>query len=253
MKIDYNSYRTVGAFNKRVRFLVLHYTALDFKASVNALTGNSVSAHYLVPNPQDESYIAAGFVDMRIFSLVDEVDRAWHAGVSHWAGRTGLNDTAIGIEIVNKATDTNGTFHFPAYPDEQIDALIELCGNILLRYPDISPRNVVGHSDISIGRKSDPGASFPWKKLHDSGIGAWYDEDVKERFECGFSTTLPGTADVLAKLKAYGYDTSGTANATVYKNTIRAFQLHFRPSNYDGTLDAETAAILYALAEKYTA
>lgn len=251
MKIDYNSYRTVGAFNKRARFLILHYTALDFRASVEALTGNRVSAHYLVPDPHDASYIAAGFTDMRVFNLVDEVDRAWHAGLSNWAGRSGLNDTAIGIEIVNQATDDNGTFHFPPYPDEQIDALIELCRNILLRYPDITPRNVVGHSDIAIGRKSDPGAAFPWKKLHDHGIGAWYDDCAKSRFECRFAKRLPKREDVVEKLKAFGYDTSGAADATVYKNTLRALQLHFRPSNYDGKLDAETAAILYALVERY--
>lgn len=74
--IDYNSYRSVKGFNRRVRFLVMHYTSIDFKASIAALTGASVSAHYLVPDPSEKTYIAAGFKDMRIFNLVDENERA---------------------------------------------------------------------------------------------------------------------------------------------------------------------------------
>jgi N-acetyl-anhydromuramyl-L-alanine amidase AmpD len=79
-QVDYNSYRSVNGFNRRVRFLIMHYTALDFENSIIALTGSSVSAHYLVPDPSDKSYTGAGFKDMRIFNLVDENERAWHAG-----------------------------------------------------------------------------------------------------------------------------------------------------------------------------
>ncbi|OFB06433.1 N-acetylmuramoyl-L-alanine amidase, partial [Salmonella enterica] len=180
--VDYNSYRAIKGFNHRVRFLVMHYTALDFKASITALTGPSVSAHYLIPDPSEKTYIDAGFKDMRIFNLVDENERAWHAGVSSWAGRSNLNDTAIGIETVNLACDNNGVFVFPPYNPVQIDAIKELAANILQRYPDITPVNVVGHSDIAPGRKSDPGAAFPWKELYDAGIGAWYEESIMQHY-----------------------------------------------------------------------
>lgn len=250
-QIDYNSYRSVKGYNRRVRFLVMHYTAIDFKSSITALTGPSVSAHYLVPDPSEKSYNEAGFTEMRIFNLVDENERAWHAGVSSWAGRSNLNDTAIGIETVNLASDNNGVFIFPPYHPVQIDAIKELATNILQRYPDITPTNVVGHSDISPGRKSDPGAAFPWKELYDAGIGAWYEITTMQQYLMHFNTSIPSKSDIIAKLRKYGYDVSEAGTENGYKNLIRAFQLHFRQNNYDGIADAETAAILYALVDKY--
>lgn len=159
LTIDYNSYRTTTPYGKRVRFLVLHYTALDFAASVKALTTGAASAHYLIPAPHDPSYKAAGFKGQRIFNLVAEEDRAWHAGVSGWARRDNLNDTSIGIEIVNLARDDDGVFTFPDYERSQINALKQLAKNILQRYPDMTPKNVVGHSDIAVGRKSASAAA----------------------------------------------------------------------------------------------
>ncbi|HEY0286867.1 MAG TPA: N-acetylmuramoyl-L-alanine amidase [Pseudomonas sp.] len=249
-RIDYNSFRSAKSFDRRVRFLVMHYTAIDFKASVAALT-SSVSSHYLVPDPTEKTYIEAGFKDMRIFNLVDENERAWHAGVSQWAGRSNLNDTSIGIEIVNLATDNNGDFTFPPYNPTQIDAVKELAANILQRYPSIKPTHVVGHSDIALGRKSDPGAVFPWQELYAAGIGAWYDYCTKQNYVKQFCNALPAKTDIIAKLKQYGYDTSGAGTESGYNTLLRAFQLHFRQQQYDGVLDAETAAILYALVDKY--
>ncbi|AGF74865.1 N-acetylmuramoyl-L-alanine amidase [Bartonella australis AUST/NH1] len=249
--IDYNNYRSVKSFSRRVRFLVMHYTAINFKESVSALTGASVSSHYLVPDPKEQTYIDAGFKDMRIFNLVDEDKRAWHAGVSSWAGRNNLNDTSIGIEIVNLGSASNEKSLFPPYNPTQIDAVKELALNILQRHPDITPTNVVGHSDIAVGRKSDPGAAFPWKGLYAEGIGAWYDDKLKAQYQGKFMKALPTKTEVLSKLTRYGYNTSIAGTEDGYKTLIRAFQLHFRPENYDGVLDAETAAVLFALVDKY--
>lgn len=248
-KIDYNSYRSVKGYNRRVRFLVMHYTAGNFKTSVTELTGAAVSIHYLVPDPTEQTYLDAGFKDMRIFNMVDENERAWHAGVSQWAGRSNLNDTSIGIEIVNMASESDGQINFPAYHDIQIEAVTELASNIIQRYPDIKPVNVVGHSDITPGRKSDPGPQFPWRKLYQAGVGAWYDEDTKKSFED--AKTQPNKADFISKLKKYGYNTAGFDTEVGFKNLVRAFQLHFRPENYNGELDKETDAILSALIAKY--
>ncbi|WP_145541812.1 N-acetylmuramoyl-L-alanine amidase [Yersinia alsatica] len=251
-QIDYNSYRSVKGFNFRVRFLVLHYTSENFSDSMASLTGNKVSVQYLVPDITDESYIQAGFKDMRIFNLVDESARAWHAGESGWAGRTQINDSSIGIEIVNLATESKGVFNFPPYPAEQIAAVKQLAANILQRYPDITPVNVVAHSDIAPTRKSDPGPAFPWQELYEAGIGAWYDDDTKQKYSQDFvSHGLPTRAELLSHFSTYGYDITYANSEDGYKYLVRAFQLHFRPENYSGIIDIETAAILYALVERY--
>ncbi|VVO25965.1 N-acetylmuramoyl-L-alanine amidase [Pseudomonas fluorescens] len=250
--INYTRYRSVKGFNSRVRFLVMHYTAANFSASKNALTGPSVSAHYLVPDITDPSYLQAGFSEQEIFNLVDENDRAWHAGVSAWGNRSNLNDTSIGIEIVNLATDNNGQFTFPPYQPQQIAAVEQLALNILKRYPDISPVNVVGHSDIAPGRKSDPGPMFPWHQLYLKGVGAWFDENSQNTFLQDYRLKgLPSREDILAKFKKYGYDISGATTEAGFQRLVRAFQLHFRPARYDGVLDTETAANLAALVHKY--
>ncbi|HDL8286234.1 TPA: N-acetylmuramoyl-L-alanine amidase [Yersinia enterocolitica] len=250
--IDYNNFRAIKSFNSRVRFLVLHYTAENFENSINSLTGNNVSVHYLVPDLDDDSYKKAGFNNMRIFNLVDENARAWHAGVSSWAGRANINDTSIGIEIVNLATEHSGVFDFPPYPENQIAAVKQLAANILQRYPDISPTHVVAHSDIAPTRKSDPGPKFPWLELYNNGIGAWYDSEAKEKFVQQFTQQgLPTKADLLSYFKTYGYDISIASTDDGYQHLVRAFQLHFRSDNYDGHIDIETVAILYALVEKY--
>ncbi|MGY2198865.1 N-acetylmuramoyl-L-alanine amidase [Pseudomonas gingeri] len=250
--IKYTTYRATRSFDSRVRFLVMHYTAGNFQASIDSLTGPHVSAHYLVPDPADASYIAAGFNTQNIFNLVNENDRAWHAGTSSWGNRSNLNDSSIGIEIVNLATDDNGQFTFPPYPEPQIEAVKELALNILARYPTISPVNVVGHSDIAVGRKSDPGAAFPWQQLYQAGIGAWYDETTRDSYLSRFTEQgLPQPATLLAQFKAYGYDTSKAISEQGLWQLIRAFQLHFRADNHDGRMDIETAARLAALVKKY--
>ncbi|WP_040256641.1 N-acetylmuramoyl-L-alanine amidase [Rickettsia hoogstraalii] len=239
--IDKTSYRAVG-FDKRIKFLVLHYTQCDFKQSLDFLTGEKLSSHYLINNENPE----------HIFQLVEEHDRAWHAGVSYWQGYERINDTSIGIEIVNPAfeinTKNNNIVWLP-YAERQINSVISLCKQIIARY-DIKPTRVVGHSDIAPGRKQDPGPLFPWKLLYDNDIGAWYDEQI-------FNELLPQVdiTDIKAiqqKFITYGYKLEATGILdSKMKDVIISFQIHFRPSNFSGDLDAETIAILDALILKY--
>lgn len=250
--ISYNTYRATKSFSNRVRFLIFHYTASDFAGSINALTGPNVSAHYLIPDITDPSYIQAGHTGQEVFNLVDESQRAWHAGISQWGNRSNLNDTSIGVEIVNLATDNRGVFNFPPYPPRQICAIEKLALNILQRYPDISPTHVLGHSDIAIGRKSDPGPEFPWHALYLKGVGAWFDDDTRDTWLEQYNTTgIPDRSNLLKLFNSYGYNVSGASTEQGFSQLVRAFQLHFRPQNYNGIMDAQTAAHLTALVHKY--
>src|SRR5690606_33634808 len=118
-----------------IDMLVLHYTGMRTpEEALHRLQDEQakVSAHYFVKE------------DGEIIQLVPESKRAWHAGVSCWRGRESLNDTSIGIEVVNPGHEF-GYRHFPAI---QMLSVIELCQEILDRH-SIPARNVVGHSDIA--------------------------------------------------------------------------------------------------------
>ena len=249
--IDRDTYQAQQSVNSRIRFLILHFTTLNFADSIHALTQGQVSSHYVVADPDDSSYRDAGFEQVRIFQLVDEQLRAWHAGESYWAGRIHLNDSAIGIEIVNAGYAQPPHYYFPEFNPYQIEATIKLCQSIISRYPDIAPHYVLGHSDIAVGRKYDPGAAFPWLKLHHAGIGAWFDQATVLAYQQQFQTCLPDRATIIQKFKQYGYDTRHADQDDGYHALVRAFQLHFRATCYDGHADAETLAILYALVDKY--
>lgn len=230
-------------YNQRIFYLILHYTALDLVTSLKVLTdpNKQVSAHYLVP----ESSINQ---QRKIFQLVHEKDRAWHAGISSWSKRTGLNDTSIGIEIVNLGyKDEQGERIWYPFTDYQIESVIELAKIIVERY-QINPTCVIGHSDIAPGRKVDPGPLFPWKKLYENGVGAWFNDKTLE-------IKNNEKIDILKlqkNLKIYGYAIDVTGQFDPQTRTVlQAFQMHFRPSNYSGDADAETVAILENLIQKY--
>lgn len=235
------------AFNERIKFLVLHYTVSDYPTSVKILAKKGqVSAHYLITDQPNDT------IDI----LVSEDKRAWHAGVSSWNGTENLNDTSIGIEIVNKGyTKIKDSLVFTYFPKYQIKKVATLSKNIINRY-EIDPVNVVGHSDIAPLRKQDPGPMFPWKELYTQyGIGAWYEEYDKEYYLTQYiPDTYPYSSplEFQKALKKYGYkiDLTGEWDKNTYL-TIRAFQWHFRPEKADGNLDAETWAILQALNKKY--
>ncbi len=250
--------------NSRVDYLVIHFTTENFRDSLALLTepsDNPVSAHYLIPEPNDPSYERRA---LKIFQLVPESRRAWHAGQSHWNGEEALNDRSIGIELVNRsrcvaeADDDSAPLaedhicFFPDFADQQIALLVDLIRGILERYPEIDPTDIVGHADIAPDRKVDPGPRFPWQLLYRAGIGAWYDEEAVVRYWRRFKNDPPPSQTVQRALREYGYhiEITGIDDPTS-RRVVRAFQMHFRPSAATGTVDVETASILFALIEKY--
>lgn len=199
--------------------LVIHYTGMrSAEAALERMCDPAaeVSAHYMI----DE----AG----RVFPLVEEEKRAWHAGLASWRGESAVNSRSIGIELVNPGHE----FGYRPFPEAQMAALIDLAEGILSRWP-IPARNVVGHSDVAPRRKQDPGELFDWRRLAESGIGLWPEPGA-------------GEGDAARLLGAYGYETDDLAAS------LTAFQRHFRPSRCDGVADAETLSLLNGLVTAIT-
>lgn len=239
--ITINSDYTSEGQNYRQRFIILHYTAIGKEGSLKTLTKEEVSAHYLVSDQKNDP----------VYYLVDESKRAWHAGASEWKTTKNLNDSSVGIEIVNDG-DAHGSF--VPYKNFQIKNVAVLVKYLADKY-QIPATNILGHEDIAPQRKSDPGPLFPWQELYQKyNIGMWYDNDRKQAYEAQYSiawnTVTPSV--VQTELKKFGYAidiTNGWDKQT--QNVIKVFQHHFRPSKYDGKIDLETFAILKALNEKY--
>lgn len=214
-----------------IDMLVLHYTGM--KTADEALarlcdTSARVSAHYTVGT------------DGRVFFHVPEERRAWHAGVSFWAGDTNVNGRSIGIELVNPGHE----FGYVPFAQAQIAALIDLVRGILSRHP-IPPNRVLGHSDVAPARKTDPGELFPWQHLAESGIGAWPKLSSPAR---GGGVARSGTegADPAPGLARYGYGLPPYTDVSL-EAVITAFQRHFRPSAVNGRWDGECDAALAGL------
>lgn len=206
-----------------IDLLLIHYTGMQSAAAaLDRLCdpGARVSAHYAI----DE----AGTV----YAMVPEARRAWHAGVAYWAGARDINARSIGIELVNPGHE----FGYRAFPAPQIEALTQLCRDILGRHA-IAPWRVLGHSDVAPARKDDPGELFPWATLAAAGIGLWAPPGAD-----------PGDAAVPGLLTHYGYDPEAPL-----EKTVAAFQRHFRPSRVDGMADDETRRLLSGLVAAYDA
>jgi len=247
--------------NDRVRFVVIHYTAGNWQQSLDILTKPSkrpVSSHYLIPQSGDATYPADQ--PLKVYQLVPEQQRAWHAGDSQWEDRSGLNDHSIGIELVNESwCEIRPNQLQPQvelcitddFDPVQLKLLLELLKDILARNTDITPTRVLGHSDIVPHRKQDPGSRFPWQWLAANGVGAWYDTAVMQRYWQQLPE-LPQIKTVQRALKLYGYGIAITGEHDEQSRAyLLAFQRHFVPEQLTGELDLKTVAVLWALLEKY--
>jgi N-acetylmuramoyl-L-alanine amidase len=212
--------------------LVLHYTGMDSpERALKWLRDpeSSVSAHYFV------------FEDGRIVQLVDEADRAWHAGKSSWAGETDINSRSVGIEIANPGHE----YGYRAFPEAQIEAVIALCRDILARNP-IPAERVLAHSDIAPLRKEDPGELFPWQRLAAAGIGIFVPPaPIREGPALRPGDSGPEVADLKDRLRKVGYAVGEEPGFDpLTEAVVRAFQRRYRPERIDGIADPSTLATL---------
>ena len=222
----------------RPDMILLHYTGMrDVQAAVSVLCSpaSEVSAHYVV------------LEDGHIIQLVAEERRAWHAGVSFWAGETDINSCSIGIEIANPGHEHG----YPDFPKRQVAAVTALCRSIFTRHK-IPADRVLAHSDVAPARKQDPGEKFPWRLLADSGIGMWVKPapiaQAGPIFVLGETDPAVDTAQRLLVKYGYGVSVTGYLDGTT-RDAVAAFQRHFRPLRVDGVIDSSTVMTLKALVE----
>lgn len=208
--------------NNKVNMLVIHCCAYNADDMIKIMKERDVSSHYIIEE------------NGRIFQLVSEKKRAWHAGVSYWRGQDNINHCSIGIELQSPSMGQD------SYSVKQINSLIVMAKQIISHY-QIPLYNVVAHSDIAPTRKPDPGMSFPWKYLAQKGAGIWYDiadaVKVKEN-------------NIENLLKIIGYDTSDLAAASY------AFCRHYIPQEIKrlNTIDEVIENVYpseFVLPEKY--
>jgi N-acetylmuramoyl-L-alanine amidase len=230
-RID-TSYRAVSQ-DSRVQFIVLHYTEIDFARSLHRLTKEEVSSHYLINDAPPT-----------VYRLVDEGQRAWHAGPSYWQGYTHLNSSSVGIEIVNTGNGGDPSAGYAEYPEQQIQVVIELVRDIERRHR-VRPDRVLGHSDIQPLTKQDPGPRFPWYQLALAGLIVWPDPDAVAAARAKLGQEVPAVSWFQQRLRAHGFDVplDGQLDA-VTRASLSAFQMKYLPARYDGVPDAETAALL---------
>lgn len=214
--------------NAVIDTIIIHYTGMETPEDAlerlcdegeDARARGRVSAHYMI------------YEDGRIVSLVNERDRAWHAGVSFFKGRTNLNNHSIGIELVN----CGHYIGYTDFPKAQMDALIELCTGIIQRHP-IQKKLVLGHNDVAIGRKNDPGEKFDWAYLAKAGIGLWPVPEKKDYDSAQVYASSPST--LRGALIKFGYDPDVSTDLM-----CMAFNRHFL-SNADRSMGLEACARL---------
>jgi len=191
--------------------IVLHYTAMASAAAAldrlcDPLT--EVSAHYLI----------AG--DGTIWQMVDEVQRAWHAGAGEWRGQDDINSRSIGIELDNRGTHP--------FANAQMVALEGLMPQIMARW-GITPAGVIGHSDMAPGRKCDPGPRFDWPRLARQGLA---------RAAAQGLVNVADSRRFRRTAQQAGF-TAGASDADL----LQAVRLRFRPWG-KGPLSAEDMAVL---------
>ena len=211
----------VGTTNfglRKPNYVVIHYTnqkTSDETLRTFTLPRTQVSAHYVIDK------------NGKIYHMLNDYLRAWHAGSGKWGNNTDVNSSSIGIELDNYG---DGPF-----AQAQISSLLALLAKLKKAY-GIPKANFVGHSDIAPSRKQDPGVFFPWKTLSQKGFGLWYDDVL---------TPCPDDMDIIMALRIVGYDTSDL------KSAIVAFKRHFIQTNIDPQFSGPEMDVLYNLYQKY--
>ncbi|MCZ4351061.1 N-acetylmuramoyl-L-alanine amidase [Roseovarius aestuarii] len=201
----------------RPDILLLHFTNMKTaEAAVERLCdpASKVSCHYVIGE------------DGRLWQLVDERMRAWHAGLGEWGAVGEVNSRSIGIELANQGQQP--------FPEPQMAVLEALMRAIMVRW-NIPPERVIGHSDMAPNRKDDPGPHFDWRRLALQGLAVWPE---------------PGAAGGDLSLFRDLAATVGYGRGFSDEDVLQAVRLRFRPWAR-GPLERADIAVLADIAVRF--
>ena len=227
--------------SKQIKFIIFHYTGMKSESdAISKLTDiqSEVSCHYLIKNNGE------------ILKMVPDLYIAWHAGESLWKNYKSLNQNSIGIEITNPGYEHG----YKKFSKKQITSLLKLSKFLIKEYK-ISPNNILGHSDIAVLRKKDPGEKFPWEYLSKNKIGIWHTlnkQDLIKNRKIKISTIEENI--FFNNLFKVGYSKNHPKNNNKNKYLIKlakTFQRRFRQELVDGKIDQECLLISKSLIKTY--
>ena len=218
-----------------IKFIVIHYTGMKKETeAIKKLCDPKakVSSHYFIKNNGE------------VLTMVPDLYKAWHAGISFWNGYNSLNKYSIGIEISNPGHN----HRYKKFLRKQINSLSILLKYLMKKYK-IPKENILGHSDISPSRKKDPGEKFPWKKLAKKNLCKWHHLDEKKiKKYRNLKISLNDKKIFYKNLYFIGYPKIfKNSQLSIKKNLIKAFQRRFRQNLISGKIDKECLLISESL------
>jgi N-acetylmuramoyl-L-alanine amidase len=220
---NFNKNRDMGLLDA----IIIHYTGMqNSESALNYLCNkkSKVSSHYFINEGG------------QIFQLVDDYNIAWHAGVSKWLKRKNLNDTSIGIELVNPGHEHG----YNVFSEKQYESLEQLIKLLFSKY-NIKKDWVLGHSDIAPSRKLDPGENFDWHRLARKDLSIWPDKI--------FSVPDDLKSDqLLHNLLSYiGYDVKN-----YFKPSLIAFKRRFIPKDISEETNELVLNVAYSVSKAFS-
>jgi len=227
--------------SKQIKFIIFHYTGMKSESdALKRLTDiqSEVSSHYLIKNNGE------------IIKLVPDLFIAWHAGKSSWQNHKSLNENSIGIEITNPGHE-NG---YKKFTQKQITSLLKL-SKFLIRKYKISSRDILGHSDIAVLRKKDPGEKFPWEYLSKNKIGIWHTLNKQDLIKNRKLKVSKIEENIFFRnMLKIGYSKKYPKDNSKNKylsELAKTFQRRFRQELVDGKIDQECLIISKNLIKAY--
>ena len=226
-----NEYKSPN-FNKRrdmdlLDAIIIHYTGMqNSESALNYLCNkkSKVSSHYFINE------------EGQIFQLVDDFNIAWHAGVSKWLKRKNLNDTSIGIELVNPGHEHG----YEVFSEKQYESLEQLIKLLFSKY-NIKKDWVLGHSDIAPSRKLDPGENFDWYRLARKDLSVWPDKIFSVPDDLKSNQLLHNL------LSDIGYDVK-----SYFKPSLIAFKRRFIPNDISEETNELVVNIAYSVSKAFS-